>query len=69
MTQEDELITLSQAARELKLSPRLLRREAMKGRLKATLTQSDLGIPVYRTTMRDVMEWRKSIKKGRPTKE
>lgn len=66
--QEDELITLAKAARTIGLSHSLLRREARLGKLKAMLTESDLGVPVYKTTMRDVLEWRGKVKMGRPRK-
>lgn len=67
-SEDDKVITLSQAAKTLNLSARLLRREAKKGKLKATLHISDLGVPVYKTTMRDVKEWRRALKMGRPRK-
>lgn len=68
MSSEDEMLTLAKAAKAIGLSPRLLRRAAQRGRLKTTLIETEFG-PVYKTTLRDVEEWRKSIKWGKPSKK
>jgi hypothetical protein len=66
---DGEMITLSVASKRTGVPRSTLRYAARTGRLKATLIETELGVPVYKTTIEAVLEFERTLKVGRPRKK
>ena len=64
---EDELITFAKVEKYRGHKRSTLTAAARIGALKAHLEQTHVG-PVWLTTLRDVAEWERTRKRGRPPK-
>lgn len=65
----DEMITLATAAQKTGIPRSTLRYAARTGRLWAKLEQTELGVPVYKTTLEAAVEYGRTLKVGRPRKK